>query len=136
MQEDFRLHNQLEADTYEVLDLKLCKLLLMNNSLFPWLILVPQKNNLKEIIDLEFDEQVLLLKEISQVSNAIKNIYVPDKLNIAALGNIVEQLHIHIIARSKNDKMWPKPVFGGEVEKYKLEEIEIIKTKFRDELNV
>lgn len=136
MSVNFKLHKQLQADTYEILGLNLCKVLLMNNSLFPWVILVPQRDGLREIIDLSAEEQILLMKEIAEISKAMKKIFSPDKLNIAALGNVVEQLHIHVMARYKNDKAWPKPVFGCEVEKYGLKDVENLRIKFREYFNV
>ena len=136
MQEEFHLNQQLKNDSYEVLDLSLSKLLLVNNSSFPWVMLVPKKNNLKEIIDLSEEDRMILMKEISLVSQAMKKIFHPDKLNIAALGNIVEQLHIHIIARYKNDTAWPDPVFGCVKVEYSLQEYKDIINKFQEFLNV
>ena len=106
----FQLHPQLKKDTFFIKDLELCQVLLMNNALYPWIILVPKKANLIEIIDLSVEEQNLLMVEISAISRIFKNLN-PDKINIAALGNIVPQLHIHIIARFKNDLTFPKPVW-------------------------
>ncbi|MCE3255626.1 MAG: hypothetical protein K0R25_1120 [Rickettsiaceae bacterium] len=123
----FELHPQLKKDTIFVKDLKLCQLLLMNNSLYKWFILVPKKPDLVEIIDLSDDEQMLLMKEIAHISKIIKQEFQPDKLNIAALGNMVPQLHIHIIARFKNDKTFPKPVWvSSESCEYEGEEIKKI----------
>ena len=123
----FELHSQLKQDTILVKDLKLCQLLLMNNSLYPWFILVPRLPNLVEIIDLTWEDQVLLMQEISVVSVVVKKLFNPEKLNVAALGNMVSQLHIHIIVRFKNDKTFPKPVWvSGEVLEYdgaKIKEI-------------
>ena len=110
----FELHPQLEKDTFFVKDLQLCRVLLMNNSLYPWFILVPKKNNLIEIIDLLPEDQNLLMKEISIISKILKIKLNPDKINIAALGNIVSQLHIHIIARFKDDLTFPKPIWTDE----------------------
>ncbi len=99
----------------------------MNNSLYPWFILVPKKPNLVEIIDLSIEEQGDLMREISAVSKALKVLFKPDKINIAALGNMVQQLHIHIIARFKNDKTFPKPVWvSNETSGYSEEEIKKI----------
>ncbi len=92
--------------------LSLCYLGLMNNQHFPWLIMVPQLPNLKEIIDLSRSDQHKLMDEIALVSNHIQVVFSPDKLNVAALGNMVAQLHIHIIARTQNDTAWPNPVWG------------------------
>ena len=111
LEKKFKLDQRLENDCFLIKDLELSKLLLMNNKLYPWLILVPQRPDMMEIIDLNYNDQQILLKEINYVSKIIKNIYKPDKLNIANLGNIVSQLHIHIIARYKNDNSFPKPVW-------------------------
>jgi diadenosine tetraphosphate (Ap4A) HIT family hydrolase len=107
----FTLDARLANDTICLGKLELCQVLLMNNKQYPWLILVPERENIKEIIDLDHNEQVLLMEEIARVSHAIKNLYAPDKINIAALGNMVPQLHVHIIARFKTDTTWPYPVW-------------------------
>jgi diadenosine tetraphosphate (Ap4A) HIT family hydrolase len=106
------LHAQLAADTVPVCDLALSRLLAMNDANFPWLILVPRRVGVSEIIDLG-DEQSLLMDEISLVSRALKVETRCDKLNVAAIGNMVPQLHIHIVARRKDDAAWPKPVWGA-----------------------
>lgn len=132
----FELHAQLKKDTILIKDLKLCQLLLMNNSLYPWFILVPKKPNLVEIIDLSEFEQMLLMQEIATISSLVKKLFNPTKLNIAALGNMVSQLHIHIIARFKDDKTFPKPVWvSGEIEDYKEEKIKEIMKMVNDELS-
>lgn len=109
----FKLHPRLEADTFPIGELDLCKILLMNNAFYPWLILVPKKPDLKEIIDLNKNDRAILMEEISLISEKMQSIFAPDKLNVAALGNQVPQLHIHIIARYKEDRAWPNPVWGG-----------------------
>jgi diadenosine tetraphosphate (Ap4A) HIT family hydrolase len=106
------LHPQLHADTVPVCDLALSRLLAMNDANFPWLILVPRRAGVSEIIDLGA-EQALLMDEISLVSRALKDETRCDKLNVAAIGNVVPQLHIHIVARRKDDTAWPKPVWGA-----------------------
>ena len=106
------LHSQLVADTVPVSELALSCLLAMNDANFPWLILVPRRAGVSEIIDLG-DEQALLMNELALVSRALKDETRCDKLNIAAIGNMVPQLHIHIVARRKNDAVWPKPVWGA-----------------------
>lgn len=107
----FQLHPQLEKDTIAIKDLKLCRLLLMNNCFYPWLILVPRKPDLVEITDLSSDDQVNLMVEIDLVARLMQKIFNPDKLNIATLGNVVAQLHIHLIARFRNDRTFPKPIW-------------------------
>ena len=106
------LHAGLAADTVPVCELALSRLLAMNDANFPWLILVPRRAGASEIIDLGA-EQVLLMDEIALVSRALKDLTRCDKLNIAAIGNMVPQLHIHIVARRKDDAAWPKPVWGA-----------------------
>jgi len=106
------LHPQLHDDTVPVCDLALSRLLAMNDANFPWLILVPRRAGVSEIIDLG-DEQSLLMDEIALVSRALKVESRCDKLNVAAIGNVVPQLHIHIVARRKDDAAWPKPVWGA-----------------------
>jgi diadenosine tetraphosphate (Ap4A) HIT family hydrolase len=106
------LHPQLAADTVPVCDLSLSRLLAMNDANFPWLILVPRRVGVSEIIDLG-DEQAVLMNELSLVSRALKDETRCDKLNIAAIGNVVPQLHIHVVARRRDDAAWPKPVWGA-----------------------
>jgi diadenosine tetraphosphate (Ap4A) HIT family hydrolase len=105
------LHPQLAADTVPVCDLALSRLLAMNDANFPWLILVPRRAGASEIIDLGA-QQSLLMNELAQVSRALKDETRCDKLNVAAIGNVVPQLHVHIVARRKDDAAWPKPVWG------------------------
>ena len=109
----FTLHPQLAQDTVPVGDLPLSRVLLANDTNYPWLILVPRKPGLVELIDLEENEQVQLLAEIARTARTLKEVTACDKLNIAALGNQVAQLHVHVIARRKSDAAWPKPVWGA-----------------------
>ena len=108
----FALHAQLQRDTVAVGDLALSRVLLANDANFPWLILVPRRPGLVELIDLEENEQMQLMTEIASTARALKAATGCDKLNIAALGNIVPQLHVHVIARRHDDAAWPKPVWG------------------------
>lgn len=110
---EFVLDPQLDNDTYEIGRLALSRVLLMNDTRFPWLILVPERANMTETIDLSAAEQAQLWSEVGQASNALKTLYAPDKLNIGALGNMVRQLHVHVIARFTSDHAWPKPVWGS-----------------------
>jgi diadenosine tetraphosphate (Ap4A) HIT family hydrolase len=107
------LHPRLAQDTVPVGDLALSRVLLANDANFPWLILVPRKPGLVELIDLEENAQVQLLGEIAAAARVLKSITECEKLNIAALGNQVPQLHIHVIARRHSDKAWPKSVWGA-----------------------
>ena len=110
---DFVLHPQLAQDTVPVGDLALSRVLLSSDANYPWLILVPRRAGLTELIDLGENEQVQLLGEIAAAATALKRITECDKLNIAALGNVVPQLHVHVIARRHSDAAWPKPVWGA-----------------------
>ena len=115
----FVLDPQLEADTYGLGRLKLCRVLLLNDARYPWLVLVPEKANLVEVIDLEEADQLQLMREIAMASRALKTLFDPDKLNIGALGNKVRQLHVHVLARFVSDEAWPGPVWGvGDAQSY------------------
>ncbi|SFK72227.1 HIT domain-containing protein [Methylophaga sulfidovorans] len=115
----YELHPQLKQDTVRIGEFELCEVLLMNDMRYPWLILVPKRENKAEIYQLTEQEQQQLLTESSFVSKAMSVLFSADKMNIAALGNMVEQLHIHHIARFKTDATWPKPVWGiGQAEPY------------------
>ena len=106
------LHRQLEGDTNPIGDLPLSRLLLANDANYPWLMLVPRRAGVGEIIDLAAAGQVALTREIARVCRALKAVAPCDKLNVAALGNVVPQLHVHIIARRRGDPAWPKPIWG------------------------
>jgi diadenosine tetraphosphate (Ap4A) HIT family hydrolase len=112
MESVWSLHPQLAQDSVPVGDLPLARVLLANDANYPWLILVPRLPGLVELIDLEENAQAQLLGEISAAARALKKITACDKLNIAALGNQVPQLHVHVIARRRSDVAWPKPVWG------------------------
>ena len=109
---EWSLHPKLSELTTQVGDLPLSRVLLENDSNYPWLILVPRMAGVSEIIDLDPNEQVQLLGEIDAASRALKAVATFDKLNVAALGNMVKQLHVHVIGRSATDATWPKPVWG------------------------
>ncbi|MFZ5628668.1 MAG: HIT domain-containing protein [Spirochaetota bacterium] len=113
MPASFLLHPQLEADTSPFRELELSAVRIMNNGLLPWLILVPRVADARDIIDLTEEQQQQLTREIAAASRALRTAFRPDKLNVAALGNMVPQLHVHIIARFSNDPAWPKPVWGN-----------------------
>ncbi len=106
------LHPQLEKDTVSIGDLPLSRVLVIKDANYPWLLLVPRRADITEITDLDEVAQAQLMTETSRVGRALKDIAKPDKLNIAALGNVVPQLHVHIIARKTTDAAWPKPVWG------------------------
>jgi diadenosine tetraphosphate (Ap4A) HIT family hydrolase len=106
------LHPQLKKDTIDIGDLPLSKVLVIRDANFPWLLLVPRRPEVVEIIDLAEVEQAQLMTEVSRAARALKEITKCDKLNIAALGNMVPQLHVHVIARRTSDVAWPRPVWG------------------------
>src|SRR5690349_5808373 len=107
------LHPQLKKDTIDIGDLPLSKVLVIQDANYPWLLLVPRRPDVVEIIDLDEVEQAQLMTETTRVARALREITKCDKLNIAALGNVVPQLHVHVIARRKTDAAWPKPVWGA-----------------------
>ncbi len=116
---EFFLHTQLAQDTHFVKDLGLSRLLLMNDARFPWAVLVPRMENVRDLIDLLPGHQRTLLEETNRVSVFMKRYFKAEKLNIATIGNIVPQLHLHIVARMASDAAWPKPVWGyGEAVRY------------------
>jgi diadenosine tetraphosphate (Ap4A) HIT family hydrolase len=106
------LHPQLEQDTEAVGDLPLSRLLVSNDASYPWLLLVPRRPGAREIIDLDEKDQSQLMTEIAATSRALKEMTACHKLNVAAIGNVVPQLHVHIVARRHDDPAWPKPVWG------------------------
>ena len=112
MSDAFTLHPRLAADTTALGDWPLCRLLLMNDARFPWVILVPARPDLREVHDLPPAERATLIEEIARASALMQQAFKADKMNVAALGNQVPQLHIHIIARFATDPAWPTPVWG------------------------
>src|ERR1700755_2928654 len=112
MADAWSLHTQLTQDTIDIGDLPLSRVLVIKDANYPWLLLVPRREGAVEIIDLAEVAQAQRATEVSRVARALKEIPKCDKLNIAALGNVVPQLHVHIIARRKNDAAWPRPVWG------------------------
>lgn len=112
MHGDWQLHPQLAQDTHPVAHLGLSELRLMDDANHPWMILVPRAADAVELIDLDDARQAELLREIGMVSRALREVFKPHKLNVAALGNVVSQLHVHVIARFQDDIAWPRPVWG------------------------
>lgn len=108
----FELDKRLDNDTWLIGDLPLSRVLLMNDSQFPWVILVPRRDAIREVVDLEPDDRQALWHESDQVSEALLRVFSAHKLNVAALGNVVSQLHVHHIARFTDDCAWPHPVWG------------------------
>jgi len=107
-----QLHPQLEKDCFEIARLPLSRVLLVNDEQYPWIILVPERDDINEIFQLSDQDQQQLMRESSAVSLALKQQFKADKINIGALGNMVPQLHIHHIARYISDVAWPGPVWG------------------------
>lgn len=130
----FILNSKLAEDTLFIGELPLCSILLMNNKLYPWIILVPKRLEVTEITDLPPEDRTQLMEEIAAASTVMKRTYWPDKINVASIGNIVEQLHVHVIARFKTDDIWPQPVWGKESKPYSKmgirEAVEILRREF------
>lgn len=127
MDSEFILHSQLEKDTFFIGSLKTADILLMNDSRYPWIILVPRINNVCDITDLTAEQRTDFNEEINHVASLLKKAYQPERMNIAMLGNVVPQLHCHIIARFKEDFAWAKPVWGiGEAIPYAKDQQEKI----------
>jgi len=110
---DFTLHPQLAKDTIALLDLHLCRVFLMKDATYPWVILVPRRDGLREMHQLPEQDQRTLMREITHTSAKLEAAFDADKMNVAALGNMVPQLHIHVIARFEGDASWPGPVWGA-----------------------
>ena len=131
----FQLHERLAADTAAVCDLALSTVLLMNDRAFPWLILVPRRSDARELTDLAAADRAVLMEEIAAGEAALQTLFHPDKLNIGALGNMVPQLHVHVVARFIYDRAWPGPVWGsGAAEAYGAAERELLLQRLRDRL--
>jgi len=118
----FTLHNKLKDDTIEIVSLALSRVLLMNDSSFPWLVLVPARKGMREIHELGIRDRSVLIEEVAVASEIIRDLFSPDKINIGALGNLVPQLHIHIIGRFRTDRAWPGPVWGAGIARPYTEE--------------
>jgi diadenosine tetraphosphate (Ap4A) HIT family hydrolase len=108
----FALDKRLATDTEPVADWPLCRVLLMRDANYPWLILVPRRDGARHLHELDAADQSQAMTEISRASAALESLHSPYKINVAALGNVVDQLHIHVIARFKTDPAWPGPVWG------------------------
>ena len=113
-----KINKQFITDSYYVAELKLCSIRLINNSKFPWIILIPKKNKINDITELKSKDQILLIQEIVHCSNIMKKVFKTKRLNVEKIGNIVPQLHIHIIARFKKDSSWPLSVWVTKGKKY------------------
>lgn len=109
----FELDPRLAADTLPLADLPLCRALLMNDARYPWVVLVPRVASVSEVFELSQEDQTKLWQEATQLGAAMKEAFHGDKLNIATLGNVVSQLHIHLVVRYVDDASWPAPVWGN-----------------------
>ena len=107
----FKIDKKFLKSSHHIIELKLCSIRLHDNSKFPWVILIPKRNKITDISDLNYKDQILLMKEIVHVSKIMKKLFKTSKLNVEKIGNMVPQLHIHIIARSKKDSTWPLSVW-------------------------
>ena len=131
----FKLDKKFLKSSYYITDLKLCTIRLNDNSKFPWVILIPKRNNITDMSDLNSKDQNLLMKEIIYVSKIMKKSFKTKKLNVEKIGNIVPQLHIHIIARSKKDSSWPLSVWVVKGKNYSKTALKIMAEKVRKSLN-
>tara|TARA_B100000787_G_scaffold93308_1_gene68888 strand:+ start:3186 stop:3581 length:396 start_codon:yes stop_codon:yes gene_type:complete len=122
----FKISKKFLETSFHIFDLKLCTVRLIDNTKFPWIILIPKRKNISDISDLKPKDQILLMKEIVNSSKLMKKTFSTSKLNVEKIGNIVPQLHIHIIARFKSDDSWPLSVWvvkGKTYSKKKLEKV-------------
>jgi|EndMetStandDraft_3_1072993.scaffolds.fasta_scaffold76203_1 diadenosine tetraphosphate (Ap4A) HIT family hydrolase len=128
----FALDPRLQQDTLPIGDFPLCRLLLSNDSNYPWFILVPRREAISEIFQLDVADQQQLWQETTVLSQVLKDSFDADKLNVAALGNVVSQLHMHVIVRKREDAAWPAPVWGKHPAKpYNPEQIAAIGERLR-----
>ena len=130
----FKLNRKFLKTSYHLLDLKLCAIRLNDNSKFPWIILIPKRKKITDISDLNSKDQTLLMKEIVYASKVMKKLFKTSKLNVEKIGNIVPQLHIHIIARSKKDSSWPLSVWVVKGKNYSKTALKVIVDKLRKAL--
>ncbi|WP_416139260.1 HIT domain-containing protein [Halomonas sp. HK25] len=122
--EDVALDERLAEGSYPVTELPLCQLRLMDDTRYPWLMLIPRRRGVSEVFDLDEADQCQLWREASRVGQAFKEFLGGDKLNVASLGNVVAQLHVHLVLRREDDEAWPGPVWGqGEPRRYDLDEL-------------
>jgi diadenosine tetraphosphate (Ap4A) HIT family hydrolase len=108
----FSLHPRLSADTVLVADWALSRVLAMNDARYPWLILVPRRDVVTEIFDLDRSDRLSLIEEVARASEGLRKLTRAAKINVGALGNLVPQLHVHVVARNPGDAAWPGPVWG------------------------
>ncbi|WP_122665124.1 HIT family protein [Pseudomonas viridiflava] len=128
----FVLDSRLQEDALLIGDFPLCRLLLSNDSNYPWFILVPRRPDISEVFQLDATDQLQLWTETTALSELLKELFNADKLNVAALGNVVSQLHMHVIVRRKTDIAWPAPVWGKHpAQPYTAQEFSLIRDNLR-----
>ena len=127
----YRINKKFIKSSYHIVDLKLCSVRLNDNSKFPWLMLIPKRKNITDISELNSKDQILFMKEIVFVSRLMKKLFKTSKLNIEKIGNIVPQLHIHIISRKKTDSSWPLSVWVVKGKKYSAKNLKEVLNKIR-----
>jgi len=128
----FSLDARLDQDTLALGDFSLCRLLLMNDANYPWFILVPRREEISELFQLDAADQQLLWREATALAEIVKDTFGADKMNIATLGNVVSQLHVHVIGRRRDDVAWPAPVWGCKPAKpYSEAELDVIRQKLK-----
>lgn len=136
-EEKMILHPQLQKDCIVLGQLDLCAVLLMPDANYPWLILVPQRENISEIYQLSDAEQQQLMRESSKVSRLLSELFQADKINVAALGNMVPQLHVHHVARFRTDAAWPAPIWGAvSAKKYDAKALKDMQGQLRNALGI
>ena len=127
----YRINKKFLKSSHHITEIKLCSIRLHDNSKFPWLILIPKRKNVTDISDLNSKDQILLMKEIVFVSKLMKKLFKTSKLNVEKIGNIVPQLHIHIISRKKTDSSWPLSVWVVKGKKYSAKTLKEVLNKIR-----
>ena len=125
----FRINKKFSKSSHHIADLKLCSVRLHDNSKFPWLILIPRRKNITDISNLKSKDQTLLIKEIVFVSKIMKKLFKTSKLNVEKIGNMVSQLHIHIISRKKTDSTWPLSVWVVKGKTYSVRDLKKVLDK-------
>ncbi|MBO3277263.1 HIT family protein [Pseudomonas schmalbachii] len=128
----FVLDSRLQQDTLPIGDFPLSRLLLMNDAQYPWFILVPRREDVSELFQLDPEDQQELWREATTLAEVLKDTFNADKMNVANLGNVVSQLHVHVIVRRRDDAAWPAPVWGRHPARpYTAEELQVVREKLR-----
>jgi len=127
----FTIDKKFLKSSHHIIELKLCSIRLHDNSKFPWIILIPKRNKITDMSDLNSKDQILLIKEIVYVSKIMRKLFKTPKLNVEKVGNIVPQLHIHIIARYKKDSSWPLSVWVVKGKCYTVKALKEVINKIR-----